>query len=182
MRRGEPAHGDRARYVAGCRCDLCRQANRAYLDDYKAARKIEGRQTVPAHGVVEHLAKLRSSGVELTAIARMSGCSVHHLRAVGRGEYARVTRRLHDGVLSIQPGDYSENSRVPVAEAHKLVAEIRARGVQVQTIAHALGYKYHHLSFAGRSTYVTKRTYRRLLVIAAACGARRSIDVLEVVA
>jgi len=182
MRRGDPGHGSRARYIAGCHCDLCRRANRAYLNDYHAARKVEGRQTVPSHAVVAHLAALRESGVELSAIARMSGCSVHHLRAVGRGEYPRVTRRLHDGVLSIQPGDFSENARVPVAEAIKLVAEIRACGIQVQTIAHALGYKYHHLSFAGRSTFVTQRTYRRLLVIAAAAGARRRFDVLEVVA
>jgi lambda repressor-like predicted transcriptional regulator len=182
MRRGEPGHGSRARYVAGCHCDLCRAANRAYLNDYKVARKVEGRQTVPSYGVVAHLAALRASGVELTAIARMSGCSPHHLRAVGRGEVPRVTRRLHDGVMSIQPGDYSENARVPVAEALKLVAEIRAAGIQTKTIARALGYRYHHLSFANRSTYVTQRTYRRLLIIAAAAGARRYFDVLEVVA
>ena len=30
MRRRSPQHGERRRYVAGCRCDLCREANNAY--------------------------------------------------------------------------------------------------------------------------------------------------------
>lgn len=174
-------HGTRARYIAGCRCPECGEANRHYLDDYKAVRAIEGRQTVPAYAVAEHIAKLRASGVELTAIARLTGLSVHHLRAVARGEVPRVTRRLHDAVLSVQPGDYSENWLVPAAAAVELLDELNAAGIQSKTIAKAFGYRTEHLNIRCRK-YVTQKTYRRLLLLAAAAGVRRQLDVLEVVA
>lgn len=173
-----PRHGTRARYVAGCRCPECGHANRVYLDDYKAGRAIEGRRTVPAYAVVTHIAALRASGVELTAIARLTGFSVHHLRSVARGGYSRVTRRLHDAVLSIQPGDYSENSLVPAAVAAEVYDAIKAAGVETQAIAKAFGYTTPHVNIYQRK-YVTKRTYRRLLVVAAAAGVRRTLDVLE---
>lgn len=42
--RGGNEHGSRSRYVAGCRCDLCREASRVYKALYRAARRYEGKK------------------------------------------------------------------------------------------------------------------------------------------
>lgn len=39
---GRPAchvHGDRARYIGGCRCGQCREANARYMAEYRAGRR-----------------------------------------------------------------------------------------------------------------------------------------------
>lgn len=176
-----PPHGSRARYIRGCHCAVCTEANTRYGQDYAAARRIEGRQTLLSQPVVAHLRALTQSGIELRAIARLTGFSVRHLRAVAQGECPRVTRRLNDAVLTVQPGDYSANARVPAAVAAELLDDLKAAGVGQQAVARAFGYRFPNFA-VGRRRYVTQRTYRSLLVIAAAAGVRRRLDVLEVVA
>lgn len=41
MRINGSQHGKRSMYVGGCRCELCKEADRAYHRDYYALRKDE---------------------------------------------------------------------------------------------------------------------------------------------
>src|SRR5688572_24739280 len=80
-------HGDRLRYMAGCRCTPCRAANSRYETERLRARKNgDWNGCVPAAKARAHLLKLSRRGVGTRAIADASGVARSILRAVARGE------------------------------------------------------------------------------------------------
>ena len=69
-------HGNRARYVQGCRCDSCREANRLYAR--KNAKDRIWNRTDPmlsAEASRTHLTALRAAGVGTRLISDISGVS-----------------------------------------------------------------------------------------------------------
>ena len=51
--RGCVEHGTIGAYTHGCRCDACRTAQRNYMRDYSARRRVEGRPIRPPRRLIE---------------------------------------------------------------------------------------------------------------------------------
>ena len=89
--------GTRSRYVTGCRCDACRQANAA---DRRARRKAS--PLVPVEPVVEHLRSLQAAGVGRRRIARAARVAESTLDRIAREPGTRMTAEVARRVLSVR--------------------------------------------------------------------------------
>lgn len=119
---GRPSH---ARYVQGCRCARCKEANAAYERERqrRKARVEWGEKPafVDAAPVRERLLELRAMGYTVKEIERISGVghteqyqiTVRHWRS---GKPVRkVKRKTAEAVMAIEPGKrrLSAGQRVP---------------------------------------------------------------------
>ncbi|MFF7411582.1 hypothetical protein [Streptomyces lydicus] len=104
-----PPHGERARYLRGCRCTKCVDANKRYCKRYQYERHTRGPRRVDATAVtaeVQRLAKTWSHN----QIAAASGCSGRVIFNLIHGQLKNVSRtserrllRAHMA-LAHQPG------------------------------------------------------------------------------
>lgn len=119
--------------------------------------------------------------MEMQAVALLAGVAATQACSVKNGKLKRVLRKTRERLLGVEFCDYSKNTRVPSAEATKIIAALNSHGVQKQEIAKALGYKYGHLHF-GSQVWVNKRSMARLRL--AALGFQRAgrvpADVMDV--
>lgn len=120
----EREHGTRARYVFGpaggdwangCRCDPCREANRAYARNRDRERRSWMGEESPDHWHVDadaaraHLAWLREHGIGLRTVEARTGLARHTLQQITSGESRRCLARterliLGTGLFAALPG------------------------------------------------------------------------------
>lgn len=95
-------HGTRARYVAGCRCLICKAAASRYATKRQAARK-EGdtRELVDAGQLRDHLSRLHESGMSHRAIAAAAGVSQPIISGIRSGAKLRVRRHIAKRLLAL---------------------------------------------------------------------------------
>lgn len=175
---GTPAHGTYARYQRLCRCLACRYARADYMREYN---RTGGIRRVFAAPVRRHLLALEECGMEMQAVALLADVAATQVYRVKNGKLKRVLRETRERLLGVEFSDYSENARVPSAEATKIIAVLNSHGVQKQEIAKSLGYKYGHLHF-GSQAWVSKRSMARLRLTALGFqrAGRVPADVMEV--
>ena len=88
------AHGRRARYVAGCRCDLCRAANRNY-----ARKRLHAQKDGDWNGLVDaaearaHLRRLSRLGVGRRAVHAASDVALTVIQDVRDGTKTQIRAR-----------------------------------------------------------------------------------------
>lgn len=106
------AHGTRAAYLRGCKCDDCRAAHTSYCKRYKHQAGVDTNRgadhhakrpiRLPVGDLAEHIAALYASGWTQAAIAREADVSHATLRRLTRGQ-----RRVHPStaaaLLALQP-------------------------------------------------------------------------------
>lgn len=162
-------HGTRARYIAGCHCASCRAANTAYGRSYKQARARNGCRLVSTEPVRIHILALHADGVEYVAIARAAGCHIAVLTAIVSCGQQRMFPEVAARIMAVGSGAAAHNSRRPVSDAAEIVALLEARHVTRADMARVMRWRRGALQL--RDHHVTRRTYRRLLLIAGHVGA-----------
>lgn len=136
-------HGDRLRYLAGCRCDACREANASYEHARYSARKSgQGDALVDASRARVHLASLSTQGVGYKTAADAAGVSAPTVLQIitGRRSFIRATteRRL----LSVTAHAAADRAVVDGDTTRRMLQElIREGGYTKQEIAKALGLR-----------------------------------------
>ncbi|GAA1123691.1 hypothetical protein [Nocardiopsis composta] len=105
-------HGTRARYVAGCRCDACRTANRTYNSTRNRAA-VYGRPTtdlVDAAPAREHVRALMAAGMGTRAIAEAAGIERKSVQRLlngrpdrGNPPPTRITPQVSAALLALAP-------------------------------------------------------------------------------
>lgn len=99
-------HGDRLRYIAGCRCDACRKANSAREREYAQRRKAgEGNPIVPADAARGHILALAAAGVGMASVVEATGISRAILCKVKDGSRRGLRRANEQKILAV-PFDY----------------------------------------------------------------------------
>lgn len=106
-------HGTRARYVFGavgtdrangCRCEECREANRAYARDRDRRLKLlepaDGTH-IDAAAARDHLLWLRGQGVGLRTVARKTGLARNTLQKIVTGGSSRCTAFTAELILGV---------------------------------------------------------------------------------
>jgi len=89
--------GTRSRYVTGCRCDACRQANAAD----RRARRV-ARPLVPVEPVVEHLRSLQAAGASRERIAQAARVGESTLDRIARQPGTRMRGDLAARILRVR--------------------------------------------------------------------------------
>ena len=168
-------HGDRLRYMAGCRCPACRGANTAYERMRARARKAgEGNPIVPADQARAHLKALSAAGVgrhTVSLATDISDCIVHMIAAGTRTKIRLATQRK---ILAVTPDCKADGTRIDAAPTWALIHELIKAGDTKLSIARALGQKgsglqlSRHTVTVRNADKVRRHHARRMAEIAAA--------------
>jgi len=159
------AHGTRARYVKGCRCDPCRGANNAYE---RMRGKMQRAGTwvglVDASRARAHLVKLAAAGVGLRAVADVARASRSSLQAIKAGTKKRILRSTADRILAVDAlAAAGDGTLVDGAWTRRLIALLLEQGFTRYALAARLGStsKTPALQLAHREL-VTAKTQQRV--------------------
>ena len=166
---GAASHG---RYVQGCRCRACREANAAYERERKIRRTREecGAPTmwVDAEPVRRTLVKLYAQGYTAREIERLSGVGhtqqyqiVHRHWRTGK-PVKRVLRKTKDALMAMRGGRRSltAGQRVDASWMAGWVREYAERGLSVAEMSRTCGVDRQTLDALrhGRRKAVQART------------------------
>lgn len=155
LRLDQLAHGRRARYTAGCRCDLCRAANRNY-----ARKRLQAQREGDWNGLVDagparaHLLSLSRAGVGRRAVAAASDVALSVIQQVRSGEKQLIRARTARRLLAVTPDMVSDRALVKPGRTHQRIKHlVEEEGFSKAEIARRLGYARPALQFKrGRMT------------------------------
>lgn len=92
-------HGSTAAYQRGCRCELCKAANRDYMRTYRGGLK----PAVYADPPTAHVRALLESGWKQADLARASGISCRTISTISNSRVKRVWAATAHTLLAIEP-------------------------------------------------------------------------------
>ena len=150
-------HGDRVRYLAGCRCDLCRQANTEYERSRQRARRSgDWNGIIDATKAREHLIALSAQGVGRRAVSAATDISDTILFAIRTGRKQRIRARTEKRILAVTTDMASDHALIDAAPTWQLIADLKNAGFSYSRIAAALGNKTRALQIAKNRVTVRK--------------------------
>lgn len=158
------SHGTRACYVhgpatgqgAGCRCEPCRAANRAYVDQVNRLTLYGAWEPfVDPAEVIAHLHRLSRMGVGRRTIAQASGVGETAITKLRAGRTRKVRPETAERLLSVTGMHRAGGALVEAGPTWDLINEMLGVGIPKARIAQALGRKTPALQL-GRE-YVVQR-------------------------
>lgn len=156
-------HGDRLRYIAGCRCHECRAANARYESARQRARRSgDWNGIVPADRARSHLVKLSKAGIGRRAVAAASDVALTVLLDVRTGRKRRIRARTERLILAVGKPQMSDHAVVDARRTHRLIAELLTEGYTMAFLAARLGYRHPALQFGERITVRNAARVERL--------------------
>lgn len=140
-------HGDRLRYMAGCRCTPCRAANSAYeTERAKARRRGEWNGLVPAEKARLHLLRLTEAGIGRDTVADITGLCVTTISEIRTGRQKNLRALNEKAILAISPDDVVNDAQlIPARETWTRIRWLIREGFSKAEIARRLGYKTPNL-------------------------------------
>lgn len=133
-------HGDRLRYMAGCRCPACRGANTAYERMRARARKAGlGNPIVPADEARAHLKALSAAGVGRATVAQATDISSGIVQMIAAGTREKIRLATARKILAVTPDCKADGTRIDAAPTWALIHELIKAGDTKLSIARALG-------------------------------------------
>lgn len=135
-------HGDRLRYMAGCRCPACRGANTAYERMRARARKAGlGNPIVPADEARAHLKALSAAGVGRHTVAQATDISAGIVQMIAAGTREKIRLATARKILAVTPDCKADGTRIDAAPTWALIHALLKAGDTKLSIARALGQK-----------------------------------------
>lgn len=142
-------HGERQRYLAGCRCDACKQANAAYERARRQARLSgEWNGLVSARKVRAHLKALSKKGVGRRAVAAASDVPEGTLNAIQAGKQQHLRAQSERRILAVTVDMASDHALIDIAPTLSLLRELKEAGFSQRRVARELGRKQPSLQLS----------------------------------
>lgn len=164
-------HGNRIRYMAGCRCIPCRAANSNYETERAAARRRgEWNGLVDAKIVRHHLRMLSNRGIGRDTVADITGLSPSTIDLYRTGKRKQLRAMNEKAILAITTDQVVTDAQL--ISARKTWERLRwmlNEGFTKTEIARRLGYKSHALQLnkqriTARNAQRVEQLYNRLRV------------------
>lgn len=161
-------HGDRLRYMAGCRCQDCRGANTAYEKARAKARKAgDWNGLVYADKARAHMAALSSRNVGRNTVRDVSGVSKSVLVAVISGEKKKIRAATERAILAVTEAAAADHALISAGPTWKLLDELIADGYTKAELARQLGAQRPALQISRhqvtvRNAYEVQQLHARL--------------------
>lgn len=177
-------HGERLRYMAGCRCTECRRANTNYEKVRAVARKAgDWNGIVPADRARAHMASLSAINVGRRAVGDVTGVADTVLCGVIAGRKTHIRARTERLILAVTEAAAADRALIPAAPTWKLLDELIQDGYTRAALARQLGYanpalQLNRNQITVRNAYDVQRLYEQLRTIDAA-PTLRLIDQLK---
>lgn len=162
-------HGDRLRYIAGCRCSECRAANSAYERSRIAARRAgDWNGFVSAARARAHMLALAKQGVGRRAIGAASDVADSILSKIRSGERQQIRARTERAILAVTPAMVSDHACIDAGPSWCLITELLKAGFTKTRLAHELGMQGHALQLGkdqitAGNAYKVERMHARLM-------------------
>jgi hypothetical protein len=175
------AHGDRLRYIAGCRCFDCRRANSAYEATRQKARAAgDWNGLVDAEKARAHLKQLSEQGVGRRSVAAASDVADSVLSEIIAGRKLKVRALTERKILAVTRAAAGDGALVPGKQTWKRINELLRDGYTKAELALRLGAKTPNLQLKKdfvtvRSAHLVERLYDELR----STSAKRTLAVLE---
>lgn len=134
-------HGTRSGYVAGCRCEPCRTANRGYVRHYwrTYVRELEHVPDVPADRARAHILALREGGMGKRLIAAAAGLSEQNIDRISAGRTKRGIRpETERAILAVKHRPFV----TPSTGSTRRVRALAAMGYTARMIAEHAGISH----------------------------------------
>ncbi len=159
-------HGDRLRYLGGCRCFKCRRSNSDYERHRQAARAAgDWNGIVDAAAARAHLIKLSRIGIGRRAVAAASDVAETVISEIRSGRKARIRARTERRILAVTKTCASDHALVSARRTWKLLNELIAEGFTRTDLAARLGSSARHPALQIKHDFVLARTAHRVEVL-----------------
>jgi hypothetical protein len=162
-------HGDRLRYLAGCRCMQCRAANTAYFHEREQA-KADGdwNGIVSADRARQHIEALSAKGIGRRAVSMASDVPESIISAIRRGSRTKIRALTERKILAVTHDAASDGALVDAAPSWKLINALLVIGFSKARLARELGAKTPALQVRKkqvtvRKAYDIRRMHDRLI-------------------
>lgn len=162
-------HGERLRYLAGCRCLRCKMANTNYVTGRaKACKAGDWNGVVDAAQARTHIMKLARAGVGYRTIASSTDIATSILCGIKSGTRMRARARTVRKILAVTTGCRGDHALVPAAGSWRKIRRLLEEGYTRGAIARMLGCQMSALQLGKRRITVRNRAkvdnvYRRLM-------------------
>jgi hypothetical protein len=157
-------HGDRLRYMAGCKCFKCRRANSDYERQRQAARAAgDWNGIVDAAPARKHMAKLSRAGVGRRAIGGVTDIADSVLHEIKSGRRRRIRARTLRKILGVTPAVRADHSHVPAAKAWRLIGALLEEGYSKAELARRMGLKTPAIQM--RRDFITAKSEQRVIAL-----------------
>lgn len=151
-------HGTNARYVAGCRCERCREAHAEHLRFYRYDRELDRPRQVPLDAARAVVAAHRRRGLRLKDVAAGAGMAEGTLLMLlsgRRNRSGKVYRTTFERLRDLPEGP----PMVPCARIVPFARALAAIGYSFRDQAVRLGYGRVDPPWSGRRVRVTRAEY-----------------------
>lgn len=162
-------HGDRLRYMSGCKCVPCRAANSNYETMRAAARRRgEWNGFVKADNARQHLSKLSRNGIGRDTVADLTGISSSTIDLIRTGRQKNLRAMNEKAILAIGLDDILNNAQlVDAAPTWDRIRWMLREDFTKTEIARRLGCKTHALQLnqkkiTSRNAMKVEQLYNRL--------------------
>lgn len=159
-------HGERLRYMAGCRCTPCRAANSRYESERAAARRRgEWNGIVDAGPVRDHLRTLSHHGIGRDTVADITGVAPSTIDLIRQGTRTGIRAMNAKAILAIDPAQPLNDAQlIPARETWRKIRWLINEGFTKGEIALRLGYKTRALQLnkrliTARNAHKAERLY-----------------------
>lgn len=157
-------HGDRLRYMAGCKCFQCRRANSDYERTRQAARLSgDWNGIVDAAPARRHLFRLSRLGVGQWSVVAATDIARSMIHEIKNGDRLRIRARTLRKILAVTPAMRADGSNVAAARAWRLIDELLEEGYTKAALARLLGYRSPALQL--RRDRITARNEQRVIAL-----------------
>lgn len=155
------AHGVRAKYAYGCRCQPCRTANTAYEKERNYKRQTgDWNGLVNATKARNHLRQLSSDGVGRRSVSDCSGISDSVLTEIRAGRKRKIRARTERRILAITTGHALPGARISAVVTRDRIAWLLQEGFTRAEIARRIGKKTPALQLGHTPTITAENADR----------------------
>lgn len=153
-------HGTRLRYMAGCRCLVCRAANSRY-ETMRRRRRLTGywNGLVDAREARAHIVQLGRSGMGYRAVAVAAGIASTVVQEVKSGAKLQIRAKTARAILAVKVAR-RPHALISAAETWRLLSRLIADGYPKRRLARMLGQRGQGLQMGRRR--VTVRNAERV--------------------
>jgi hypothetical protein len=162
-------HGDRVRYLAGCRCAECRAANTAYARQReRAIRAGDWNGLVSADRARAHMLKLASQGIGRRAVQAATDIADSILFKIRAGTRTQIRASTERAILAVTPEMASDHALVDARPAWVLIDALLRAGYTKARLARELGQSGPGLQLGRsrvtvRNAHLVERLHARLI-------------------
>jgi hypothetical protein len=156
-------HGNRLRYMAGCKCFKCRRSNSDYERIRQAARLADWNGIVDAGPARAHLIRLSRAGIGRRTVSVVTDLSDSILHEIRKGRRPNIRARTERKILAVTKSSRADQSKVPALKAWKLIRQLLQEGFTKAALAKRLGYRTPALQLQHHR--ITARNEQRIIAL-----------------